>query len=100
MSNPITRSERLNRIQLQIDAVRDLCADLEIAAKFSRNPMDAFESEAYADFLDAVYDLTEIDAVYDMAQEIRHGLDRGEEISECRRNGAYLRADIIEGMAA
>lgn len=90
-----------NRIIGQIDAVRRALADLEIAVKWDRTygGRSAFEDIAYADFLDAAYDLTEIDVLYELSREVRRQADRSEEIEECRRNGAHLRADILEARA-
>lgn len=53
----------------------------------------------YVELLDAIYQLTEIEAVRELADEITGATDRSEEIAECRRRGAHLRADIVEKAA-
>lgn len=87
-----------NRLLMQIDEIASACGDMEIIATW--NPIGWDEDEAYARFLDAIYDLTEIEAIHERAEEVRDRIfmnsDRTEEIAECRKNHAHVRADKME----
>lgn len=67
--NPDPRRQRM------LDDMRDVRPALDkLEARVALYGAD-YESRAYADFLKAVYDLTEIEAVYERAQEIMWPLD-------------------------
>lgn len=87
-----------SRILDEITALETALAHLRAAV--THDPRNWSECGQYAATLDAIYALTEIEAVRELADEITGTTDRSEEIAECRSRGAHLRADIVEGMAA
>lgn len=87
-----------SRLLSEIAAMETALANFKAAVK--RDPRRWPECGQYVELLDAIYELTEIEAVRELADEITGTTDRSEEIAECRSRGAHLRADIVEGMAA
>lgn len=71
MTYDATRAARLSRIQRELDAIVNAIPDVETEAKYCRDPNEAFESLAYVELLDAIYALTEIEAVLEKAEEVR-----------------------------
>lgn len=82
-----------SRLLSEIAAVETALTNFKAAVR--HDPRNWSECGQYVELLDAIHDLTEIDAVRDLADEITGATDRSDEIAECRRNGAHLRADIL-----
>ena len=82
-----------SRLLSEIAAVETALANFKAAAMHDARNWS--ECGQYVELLDAIHDLTEIEAVRALADEITGATDRSDEIAECRRNGAHLRADIL-----
>jgi hypothetical protein len=89
-ANPKPLSGVIDRTVEQLASVRREVEHIE-RFNLARRP-GFFETNAYADLLDAVYALTEIDAVYAAAQEAR------ELASRCGRPGPEEIADHLYDM--
>lgn len=87
-----------SRLLSEIAAVETALTNFKAAVR--HDPRNWSECGQYVELLDAMADLTEIDALRELADEITGTTDRSEEIAECRSRGAHLRADIVEGLAA
>ena len=91
----------MSRLQAQLldeaTALETALANFKAAMRDDATNWD--ECGQYVELLDAIYQLTEIEAVRDLANEITGTADHSEEIAECRRRGAHLRADIVEKAA-
>lgn len=81
------------RLLSEIAAVETALANFKAAV--THDARNWSECGQYVELLDAIHDLTEIEAVRALADEITGATDRSDEIAECRRNGAHLRADIL-----